>query len=114
MMMFDSYLVGFMVTPAAKLLPLAIVFVAAFLLLKKLNVPHWQVWVYVAAFALGLILLPFSAMAWIKARETYGLGSTFWVSSLLSLLSMNIGPLVLLVIALKAKTNVFQVTGKEH
>ena len=110
----SSFLIGFMVTPLAKLLPLVIVFFGAFVLLKKLQVPRWQLWTYVGAFAGGLILLPFSAMSWIEARETYGAGSALWVSSILSLLSLNIGPLVLLIIAIKARAVDFKAVGERN
>jgi hypothetical protein len=108
----SSMLLGFMIT-WAKWLPTVIVLIAAFILLKKLRVPRWQLWAYVGAVVLGMILSQFAAAAQLQFLKTYGDGGTLYIASFLSLLSANIGPVALLVLAMKARSNAIEATGKE-
>jgi hypothetical protein len=109
----SSMLLGFMIT-WAKWLPTIIVLIAAFVLLKKLKVSRWQLWTYVGAVVLGVILSQFASAAQLYAYKTYGGGGSMYIAFILSLLSANIGPVALLVLAMKARSNALETTGRDQ
>jgi hypothetical protein len=96
-------------------LPAFIVLVAGFLLLKKLGVPRTHVILFVFAVVLGFILVPLVRDVYVLVLVTNEEQNSGYIASLVSMmaaLSANVGPLVLLMLAIKARSPVKELTVK--